>query len=349
MGGELTRRHAPVTAAFVGSRLGAERAKAVWRRPFRRGVLHRFAENTRRPEHGGEPTGSEPREPPEVVRMRPGGAAAADRRSDAAAVSQRRRCPLERRPYKPMEADAMKPKLFLLNMLAVGGVIGCGTSAESDAPADGGNKVARHENQGANVHRGHRHHHGGFGTPERFEEEWNGPDRDGWQHPEEIVAALALAPGATVADIGAGTGYMVAHLSKAVGEGGTVIAIDAEQGMVTYLKARSEALGPARIMPRKVGVESPDLQDDSVDGVVTLNTWHHIGGREAYAKKVYSGLRRGGRFVVVDCEVDAESGPPREMRVEPGQVVKELEAGGFRAELAHESMPKHYMVVGHKD
>ncbi len=86
-----------------------------------------------------------------------------------------------------------------------------------------------------------------------------------------------------------------------------------------------------------------------MDGVVVLNVWHHMNGREEYAKKVYAGLRRNGRFVVVDSEVDAKDGPPKEMRLEAGRVMKELEAGGFRVELAHESMPQHYMIVGYKE
>src|SRR2546423_604750 len=83
----------------------------------------------------------------------------------------------------------------------------------------------------------------------------------------------------------AGTGYMVAHLSKAVGKDGTVIAIDAEAAMVEYLAKRSGDLGPARVVPRKVGPDDPELRTGSVDGVLTLDTWHHVKGREAYAKK----------------------------------------------------------------
>lgn len=86
-----------------------------------------------------------------------------------------------------------------------------------------------------------------------------------------------------------------------------------------------------------------------MDGVLTLDTWHHVKGQEAYAKKVYEGLKRGGRFVVVEYEVDAVVGPPKAMRLEPVSVTKQLEAAGFRVEVVRESMPRHYMVVGHKD
>lgn len=195
----------------------------------------------------------------------------------------------------------------------------------------------------------HGDHEHAFADPEKRAKKWNDPERDKWQHPKEIVAALALKPGGTAADIGSGTGYMVAHLSKAVGREGMVIAIDASEAMVEYLAKRSDDLGPAKIVPRKVGPDDPELQSTSVDAVLTLDTWHHVKGREAYAKKVYEGLKRGGRFVVVEYEVDAKIGPPKGMRLEPGSVMKQLEAVGFRVEVVRESMPRHYMVVGHKD
>lgn len=118
--------------------------------------------------------------------------------------------------------------------------------------------------------------------------------------------------------------------------------------MIDYLAAHSGNIGPAKVVPRKVDKDSPGLKRESVDAVLTLDTWHHISGRDAYAKKVYAGLKRGGRFVVVDYALEAETGPPMHMRLRPEQIAKELEAAGFRVEFGRESMPRHYMVVGHK-
>ena len=149
----------------------------------------------------------------------------------------------------------------------------------------------------APMHGDHKHHHA-FAAPQELAKKWNTPERDAWQRPEEIVSALALRPGARVADLGAGTGYMVAHLSKAVGQDGTVIAIDAETAMIEYLTMRTAELGPATILPHKVSLDDPELAPASLDGVLTLDTWHHVDGREAYARKVFDGLKPGGRFVV---------------------------------------------------
>jgi predicted methyltransferase len=198
------------------------------------------------------------------------------------------------------------------------------------------------------MHDSHQHQHA-FADPVQMAKNWNDPDRDNWQHPEEIVAAMGLKSGATVADIGAGTGYMVAHISQAIGKEGNVIAIDASTPMIEYLTTHSNELGPARITPQKVDFDDPELKMASVDSILTLDTWHHVNKREAYAKKVYEGLKLGGRFVVVDHEIEADIGPPKEMRLNPAQVAKQLESAGFRVEVVPESMPRHYMVVGHKD
>lgn len=249
----------------------------------------------------------------------------------------------------------MKNRVTLSLALVVAvGIVGCGqrkevavTEAKNDQAVEPEpKKEERPKPDEPPKHGDHKH---AFANPAEMSKKWNDPERDKWQHPEEIVAALALKPGATVADIGAGTGYMVAPLSRAVGKGGTVIAIDASAEMVEYLAKRKDELGPAKIVPQKVGFDDPELKTASVDAVLTLDTWHHVKGREAYAKKVYDGLKRGGRFVVVEYEVDAEVGPPKAMRLDPKQVTKQLEVAGFRVEVMKESMPRHYIVVGHKD
>ena len=58
------------------------------------------------------------------------------------------------------------------------------------------------------------------------------PGRDEWQKPEAVLAHLALKPGETVADIGAGSGYFTVRLARAVGPGGKVYAVDIDPQML---------------------------------------------------------------------------------------------------------------------
>ncbi len=56
--------------------------------------------------------------------------------------------------------------------------------------------------------------------------------RDTWQKPEEILNALDIKEGQTVADIGAGSGYLTVKLSERVGMTGTIYAADIQQEML---------------------------------------------------------------------------------------------------------------------
>ena len=90
----------------------------------------------------------------------------------------------------------------------------------------------------------HGHGHRAHEMPHRFEdaEAWakrfDDPSRDAWQKPDAVIANLALPPGATVADVGAGTGYFAVRLARAVPQG-KVFASDIEPDMVRYLGERA--------------------------------------------------------------------------------------------------------------
>ena len=57
--------------------------------------------------------------------------------------------------------------------------------------------------------------HHRFEDAEKWAKEFDNPERDGWQKPEEILGALHLQRTSLVADIGAGTGYLACELQSA--------------------------------------------------------------------------------------------------------------------------------------
>jgi predicted methyltransferase len=185
------------------------------------------------------------------------------------------------------------------------------------------------------------------GDPGRFAKDWDDPKRELTQKPAEVVKIMAIAPGMTVADVGAGTGYFVPHLAKAVGPEGRVLALDIEMGMVKYLEERGRRERWTNVTARKVEPRDPGLGERSVDRVLIVNTWHHIGARAAYAFAVGRALRPGGRLVIVDFELRSPEGPPPADRLTAEQVAAELELAGLRPEIVKESLPHHFVVVGH--
>ncbi|MEZ4295303.1 MAG: methyltransferase domain-containing protein [Polyangiaceae bacterium] len=204
-------------------------------------------------------------------------------------------------------------------------------------------------------HHGHGHgHHGGgplvhdFKDAERWAKDFDNPERDAWQKPAEVVTLLRLTPGMKVADIGAGTGYFEPHLSRAVGPTGKVLALDVEDDMVKYLGARITRESLTNVTAQKVAFDDPGLAAASVDRILVVDTWHHIANREAYCAKLATGLAPGGFVAVVDFTMDATHGPPKEHRILPEQVKKELESAGLTGEIAVESLQEQYVVLGRK-
>lgn len=199
---------------------------------------------------------------------------------------------------------------------------------------------AAHEKHGATVH--HR-----FDDAEEWAKVFDNPERDAWQKPEVLVGALSLAHGDAVADIGAGTGYFMPHLSRAVGAEGTVIAIDIEPNLVAHMKSRAERDGLSQVQVRLGLPDDPKLGPAEVDVVLIVDTYHHISDRIGYFGRLASTLQPGGRLVVVDFKKDpaVEHGPPVEHRLSRDTVAAELVDAGWKVAPSEDLLEAQYVIV----
>lgn len=200
-------------------------------------------------------------------------------------------------------------------------------------------------------HKDHGHHgggmHHGFKDVARWVKVFDHPEREQWQQPAAVVAAMTLEPGMTVADIGAGTGYFLPHLREAVGETGRVLALDIEPNMVAYMTERATQAGWTNVEARTIPTDDPKLPAASVDRVLFVNTWHHVSHRQAYARKLARALKTDGQLVIVDFTMTSDKGPPKRHRLAPDVVIQELTAAGFEARVVPAPLPNQYVVTAH--
>ena len=188
--------------------------------------------------------------------------------------------------------------------------------------------------------------HRRFDDAEKWAKEFDNPERDAWQKPEEAVEALKLTPAMTVADIGAGTGYFAARIAKRVPEG-KVFAADIEQDMVRYLGQRAEREHLANLVAVQAAADGANLPEP-VDLILVVDTYHHIGNRTQYFAKLQASLRPGGRLVIIDFKADLPNGPPPQHRIPPEKVAEELAAAGYGLVETQTILPRQYFLVFQK-
>jgi Methyltransferase domain len=223
--------------------------------------------------------------------------------------------------------------------------------ATSDAPDHSLGDTSGHAHSGGHPSSSHDHRAGmphDFKGAEQWAKVFDDPARDAWQRPDEVVALLQLAPGHTVADLGAGTGYFVGRLAAQVGPTGTVLATDVEPDMIRYLTERGQREGWRNVRAMQVPPDDPQLPAASVDRVLVVDVWHHLGDRAAYAAKLAAALRPAGFVIVVDFTLESPHGPPAKHRLAPEVILAELRSAGLVAELARESLPDQFVVIGRR-
>jgi SAM-dependent methyltransferase len=219
-------------------------------------------------------------------------------------------------------------------------------ASESPMPEHLSDGSGHHDHAAHTAHSpGHQHR---FDDPAAYASRWESPERDAWQMPDDLVAALGVEPGMTVADLGTGTGYLLGRLSAAVGDGGTVYAVDVEQAMIDWVTTRVAEQGWQNVETVLAPYDGPGVDAESLDRAVMVNVWHHIEDRGAYASATFEAVKPGGVLMIVETKVDAEAGPPVHYRLAPETVMAELEAAGFAVELSPYENVQQYAVIGRR-
>jgi SAM-dependent methyltransferase len=232
---------------------------------------------------------------------------------------------------------------ILLAMVVVAMMWGAG--AARDSPAQMQSEIpiehASPSHQMNDPADGAFHHR--FEDAEKWAKEFDNPERDAWQKPEEILDALHLQRTSSVADIGAGTGYFSVRIARRIPEG-KIFAADIEPDMVRYLGERARHEHLTNLVPVQASADTANLPE-AVDVALVVDTYHHIGNRPQYFAKLKSSLRPVGRLVIVDFKADSPNGPPVGHRISPERVTQELKAAGYALLNSLQFLPRQYCLI----
>src|SRR5208337_620494 len=161
------------------------------------------------------------------------------------------------------------------------------------------------------------------------------PGRDERLHINQVMDILSIAPGKTVADIGAGSGWFTVRAAKRVTASGTVYAVDINPEAAEYIeqRAKKEQLHNVRTILSKP--DDPELPAGSIDSVLLLKTYHEVANPVALLRNLRSELKPGARVGVID-----RNGNGEDHGVKKEVVVREAGQAGYRLIEEHDDLVK---------
>ena len=131
---------------------------------------------------------------------------------------------------------------------------------------------------------------------------YEGVNRDDWQQPQKVIAALKIQPGTVIADLGSGGGYFTFRLAEAAGPSGKVYAVDIDKDMTDLIEKAAKEKAAGNVEPILAKPNDPMLPKTGADLIFTSNTYHHIANRVAYLANLRRYLRPNGSVAIIDFD-----------------------------------------------
>ncbi len=182
-----------------------------------------------------------------------------------------------------------------------------------------------------------------------------GPDREAWQKPDQIMDALGIADGAVVADLGAGGGWFTIRLARRVGPNGLVYAQDIQEEMIDVIRRRVERENLTNV-ETVLGTATDPRLPRGLDAVLIVNAYNEMNDPSrpdvilTLLRNLTAALKPQGRIGVIDFTAGSGGpGPAAAERVPPDAVIATTAAAGLRL-VARELVPPYqYLLVFSRD
>jgi cyclopropane fatty-acyl-phospholipid synthase-like methyltransferase len=153
---------------------------------------------------------------------------------------------------------------------------------------------------------------------------FDSPGREQRLHIDRVMDILGLAPGKSVADIGAGSGWFTVRAAQRVRPLGTVYAIDINPEAIHYIDQRIQKQALVNVKTILSTPDDPKLLKETVDAVLLLKTYHEVADPVALLEHLRPALKPGARLGVIDRNGDAAN-----HGVSQKIVVNEAERAGY--------------------
>ena len=173
-----------------------------------------------------------------------------------------------------------------------------------------------------------------------------GPDRDLYQLPFQIMDALQIGDGSVVADLGAGGGWFTIRLARRVGPNGRVYAEDVQPEMIGAIERRVKREGLENVITKLGTPTDPGIPAGTVDAVLIVDAYHELEDPVGLLRHVAKTLRPNGVIGIINYKKDGGGpGPPMEERVDAERVIADAKTAGLELRRRHNFLPYQYLLT----
>lgn len=160
-----------------------------------------------------------------------------------------------------------------------------------------------------------------------------------------LLRNMAIEPGDTIADIGAGSGYHVFKMAP-MADKGLIYAVDIQDEMLAALRDTKQDGTSKNIAIIKGSEESINLPENSVDKVLMVDVYHEFKYPIAMIASVKKALRADGKLYMIEYRGEDGSVPIKELhKMTEAQAVKEMKAAGMKLRQNIENLPWQHCMV----
>jgi predicted methyltransferase len=172
-----------------------------------------------------------------------------------------------------------------------------------------------------------------------------GPDRDAYQRPDQIMDALQIAEGSVVADLGAGGGWFTVRLAVRVGPNGRVYAEDVQSQMISVIERRVRREQLANVVT-VLGTPVDARLPTPVDAALMVDAYAEFEQPVALLRNVARSLKPKGLLGIVNYKKDGGGpGPLMEERVDAEKVIADAAAAGLQLRKREYFLRYQYMLI----
>jgi len=180
------------------------------------------------------------------------------------------------------------------------------------------------------------------------------PEREAEEAPDEalaaIDAAIGIAKGAHVADIGAGVGYFTWRLAARVGPAGKVYAVDIQQAMLDQLRKNMSERKLANYEAVLGAEDDPRLPAGRIDLALLVDVYHEFSQPQKMLRKIRASLTPDGRMVLLEYRKEDPKVPIQPAhKMSVAEVRAEIEPEGFKLEKTLENLPRQHILIFRKN